>query len=58
MLKSIKLPESTARLYKGEGCDTCYHTGHKGRSGIFEILEITDSIRDQITKGAFIIAFP
>ncbi|MFP6584604.1 MAG: ATPase, T2SS/T4P/T4SS family [Candidatus Hydrogenedentota bacterium] len=52
LLKSIRLPETTKTLYQGEGCDTCYHTGYKGRKGIFEILEITESIRELISEGA------
>ena len=49
LLKSIRLPESTKKLYRGEGCDNCYHTGYKGRSGIFEILEVTESVRKMIS---------
>lgn len=52
LLKSIRLPETTKKLYKGEGCDNCYHTGYRGRKGIFEILEITESIRELIGEGA------
>lgn len=33
-------------LYKGEGCDECSHTGFKGRLAIFELLSVTDSLRD------------
>ncbi|GMW01583.1 MAG: hypothetical protein AMXMBFR84_27200 [Candidatus Hydrogenedentota bacterium] len=61
LLKSIRLPETTKKLYKGKGCDQCYHTGSKGRTAIFEILEITPEIRrmiaaddpiEKITKAA------
>lgn len=61
MLKSVGLPESVKKLYRGKGCDNCYHTGNKGRTGIFEIIEITPEIRkmvanddpiDKITKAA------
>ena len=48
LLKSLRLPESTKRLYRGKGCDYCYHTGNKGRTGIFELLEITPTIRRMI----------
>ncbi len=27
-------------LYKGKGCDECRNTGYRGRSGLFEILEV------------------
>jgi type II secretory ATPase GspE/PulE/Tfp pilus assembly ATPase PilB-like protein len=42
------------RLAKGEGCPACFQTGYLGRSGIFEIMEINDTLRElifqQITK--------
>jgi len=40
------------RLYKGKGCDKCNNTGYTGRMGIFEVLNIDDSIRDLITTHA------
>lgn len=49
MLKSMNLPESTKKLYRGEGCNNCYRTGTKGRTGIFEVLEVTPQIRQMIT---------
>ncbi len=36
-------------LYRGSGCASCNMTGYRGRLGIFEILEITDSIRKIIS---------
>ncbi len=38
--------------FRGSGCSHCYHTGYRGRTGIFEILEITDGIRELIQKGS------
>ncbi len=29
----------------GKGCDTCGHTGYQGRTGIFELLQVDDSMR-------------
>ncbi len=52
MLKSINLPASTKKLYRGEGCETCYSTGNKGRTGIFEILEVNAAIRNLIAEDA------
>lgn len=48
LLKAIGLPQTTKTLYKGKGCELCYHTGNKGRTGIFEILEVTPEIRKMI----------
>jgi type IV pilus assembly protein PilB len=39
-------------FYYGQGCDTCNHTGYKGRKGIYELLDITDPIRELINKRA------
>lgn len=52
MLRAIGLPLTTKQLYSGKGCDTCYHTGNRGRTGIFEILEITPDIRRMIAADA------
>lgn len=52
ILKEVGLPVSIKTLYRGKGCNHCYHTGYKGRTGIFEILEITPQIRKLIAEGA------
>ncbi len=39
-----------ARLYRGAGCDVCDHTGYKGRQGVFEVLEVTEEIKDLVMK--------
>ncbi len=36
----------------GEGCDLCGHTGYRGRTGLFEILPISDKLRMQILNRA------
>ena len=40
------------RIYKGKGCHTCNNTGYKGRVGLFEVLEMTDEVRELILAGA------
>jgi type IV pilus assembly protein PilB len=42
----------TLKTYKGKGCDTCNNTGYKGRVGLYEVMEITDDIRELILIGA------
>jgi len=37
-------------VYRGEGCRECRHTGYRGRMGIFELLTITDEIREMIVQ--------
>lgn len=39
-------------FYTGQGCDVCDDSGYKGRRGLFELLDITDPLRDLITERA------
>jgi len=43
---------SKLRLYKGEGCTICNHTGYTGRVGVFEVLEMTDTVKKLILQRA------
>ncbi|HTS12949.1 MAG TPA: type IV-A pilus assembly ATPase PilB [Candidatus Limnocylindrales bacterium] len=36
----------------GRGCATCNNTGYKGRVGLYEVMEITDELRELILVGA------
>ncbi|HVH10069.1 MAG TPA: ATPase, T2SS/T4P/T4SS family, partial [Gemmatimonadales bacterium] len=36
------------RFVRGRGCTDCRSTGYRGRTGVFELLVLTDEIRDQI----------
>jgi type IV pilus assembly protein PilB len=38
--------------YKGKGCELCNGTGYKGRVGLYEVMEITDELRELIIIGA------
>ncbi len=39
-------------FYYGKGCESCNHTGYKGRKGIYELLKISDPIRELINQRA------
>ena len=39
-------------FYYGKGCDACNQTGYKGRKGIYELLKITDPLRELINERA------
>ncbi len=39
-------------FYYGKGCDACNKTGYKGRKGIYELMKITDPIRELINERA------
>ncbi|MDA1013114.1 MAG: ATPase, T2SS/T4P/T4SS family [Planctomycetota bacterium] len=57
LLMELQLPIQQARLYKfyyGKGCGRCNNSGYKGRCGIYELIDITDDIRDLISESASI----
>ncbi len=37
---------------QGKGCDRCNGTGYKGRTGLYEIMEVTDQVKELILVGA------
>ncbi len=39
-------------LYKGKGCENCAGTGYRGRVGLYEVMEVTDAIRQLILDRA------
>jgi general secretion pathway protein E len=39
-------------LYRAVGCDNCLGTGYRGRTGIYEMVMITDSIRGNVLRNA------
>lgn len=43
--------KATNTLYKGKGCVVCNQTGYKGRTGVFEFLEMTPKLQDLILKN-------
>jgi type IV pilus assembly protein PilB len=40
------------RVYKGRGCNTCNGTGFKGRVGLYEVMEVTDELKELVIIGA------
>ena len=51
LLMELQLPLDIARKYKfyyGKGCSRCNNSGYKGRIGLYELLNVTDEIRDSI----------
>jgi len=53
LLRDLGLDEkSRRRMYRGKGCSACLNTGYSGRTGVFEILRITDPIRNLIIEQA------
>ena len=40
------------KAMKGRGCDRCGGTGYKGRVGLFEVMEMSDALRELVLNGA------
>ena len=55
MLKEVGItPEQLkgGKVYRGKGCPACSGTGYRGRTGIYEILLVSETIRQLIMKKA------
>ena len=53
-LLNIGFPPEEAdcvKVYTGRGCDKCGHTGYKGRIGLYEVMPLTDTLRQIILEG-------
>ena len=42
------LDKSKVTFFRGRGCDTCKGTGYKGRIGCYELMPVTDKVRELI----------
>lgn len=52
-LEFLGLPENAqTRVYRGTGCEECYHTGYRGRRAVFEILMLNGRLRQLVATGA------
>lgn len=51
ILNEYEIKGNEITLFKGEGCPYCKDTGYKGRIAIFELMLITENIRDLISKN-------
>jgi type IV pilus assembly protein PilB len=54
-LVDVGFPEEESarvKLFKGKGCQTCNNTGYKGRVGLYEVMEITEGVRELVLTGA------
>lgn len=50
-IKNISQKLLTAKtLHRGKGCDECVNSGYRGRIGIYEILEITEDVRNAMLE--------
>jgi general secretion pathway protein E/type IV pilus assembly protein PilB len=47
----VLLPAGSS-IIRPKGCASCFNTGYKGRTGIFEVLVVDDDIRELIKSKA------
>ncbi|MEO8346100.1 MAG: type II secretion system ATPase GspE [Betaproteobacteria bacterium] len=48
---SLNLPVEQP-VWTAPGCETCNQTGHRGRTGVYELLAVDDAIRRNVHDGA------
>lgn len=46
----MKADSQVPKIYEGVGCEDCKGTGYKGRTAIYEIMEVTEPVREMILK--------
>ncbi|MEE8059251.1 MAG: type II secretion system ATPase GspE [Pseudomonadales bacterium] len=51
-LLGIADSSAAATIFRARGCDHCKNTGYKGRTGIYEMIEVDDPFRLMIHEGA------
>jgi general secretion pathway protein E len=54
MLMTIGIPSETTRgsdIYKAVGCEKCFHTGYRGRIGIYELMLMGQELKSLILKS-------
>jgi type IV pilus assembly protein PilB len=54
LLKAGFTPQEarTVKVMRGHGCERCNNTGYKGRTALYEVMEIDDNLRELILIGA------
>ncbi len=50
-IKYLSKKEPAEHYYVGKGCNSCNHTGYRGRIGVFELLEMNESLMDALRSG-------
>lgn len=50
--RELEIPPGVQPVFsRGTGCETCGQTGYRGRTGVFEVLRVTDAIRNLILRN-------
>jgi type IV pilus assembly protein PilB len=51
-LRGLLGDERPSIIYRGKGCLTCNNTGFKGREAIYEVMPMTDGLREAVSRNA------
>ncbi|PKL49344.1 MAG: type IV-A pilus assembly ATPase PilB [Candidatus Riflebacteria bacterium HGW-Riflebacteria-2] len=54
LIRRIDLPhinEKNMMFYKGKGCESCANSGSRGRVGVYEVMMMSERLRDIILNG-------
>lgn len=51
LIQALGTVPPDAVFRKGEGCERCRQTGFKGRVGLYEVMAVSDKMRDKIING-------
>lgn len=53
VLQQLRVPEHHhgKPFFHGRGCEQCFHTGYFGRTGVFEVLTVSDEMKEAIFRG-------
>jgi type IV pilus assembly protein PilB len=54
LLRRLDLPhlnDKNMMFYKGKGCESCNNTGNRGRVGVYEVMMMSERLRDIILNG-------
>jgi type II secretory ATPase GspE/PulE/Tfp pilus assembly ATPase PilB-like protein len=43
---------ATGKFARGKGCDDCRGTGYRGRTGIYELMDVDEKLRELIARPA------
>jgi len=52
ILRTLRIENSDVVFYRGRGCPACNQTGYAGRLGIYEILRVTNAVKELIRQKA------
>jgi general secretion pathway protein E len=47
-----EMGEKPDKLYYGSGCNFCANTGYSGRTGVYEVMPLSEEVRRLLLKGA------